>query len=122
MCMVRPGTFVFVVLIAMGRSHQCRDQAPIMKQVGRGRASLYLRGGGDAVRPTAVLKKVASKVDTLEPHETKPDLKRHPSRLVLNDGDITNATNATMPRPKDSIAFRIDGKEVSRAHDSATLL
>ena len=72
--------------------------------------TLRLRGGGDAVRAPAVLQKAASKVETLAAEEAKPDLKRHPSRLVLNEGLGANATAAEQ---KQKVAFRIDGKEVT---------
>ena len=60
-------------------------------------SGLQLRGGGDAVRSTAVLKKVASMVDTLGEDEVKPDhsLKRHASRLVLEEAQVSNMTNPT---------------------------
>ena len=57
--------------------------------------TLRLRGGGDAVRAPAVLQKAASKVETLAAEEAKPDLKRHPSRLVLNEHG--NMSSATLP-------------------------
>ena len=72
--------------------------------------TLRLRGGGDALRAPAVLQKAASKVETLAAEEAKPDLKRHPSRLVLNEGLGANATAAEQ---KQKVAFRIDGKEVT---------
>jgi len=40
--------------------------------------------------------------------QTKPDLKRNPSRLVLHEGDVLNTTAPV----KQQMAFRIDGKEV----------
>jgi hypothetical protein len=71
---------------------------------------LRLRGGGDAVRPQPVLHKVASRVDTLAEEETKPDLKRNPSRLVLHEGH-----NVTAAARAQKLAYRIDGKEVTEA-------
>ena len=77
---------------------------------------LQLRGGGDAVKPPAALHKVASRVDTLAEEETKPDLKRHPSRLVLDEG-----RNATAPVLAPKMAYRIDGREVTEAEYNSRL-
>ena len=106
-----------VLVLAWAGGIQQRGAAGTVIGIRRARLSLRLRGGGDAVRP-AVLKKVASKVDALDPHEAKPDLKRHASRLVLNDADATNATNATTSRPQEAMAFRIDGREVTLSEKS----
>jgi hypothetical protein len=74
-------------------------------------SGLQLRGGGDAVRSTAVLKKVASMVDTLAEDEVKPDhsLKRHASRLVLEETQLSNTTN-----PTDSTAAPLKEKVLYR--------
>jgi len=106
---------VLLLVLAWAGGTQQRDAAGTIFGSSRARLFLRLRGGGDAVRPPAVLKKMASKVDALDPHEAKPDLKRHASRLVLNDGDAANATNATTSRPQEVMGFRIDGREVTQS-------
>jgi hypothetical protein len=113
-CVLSAGALVVLVMLIGVLAVEQTVGAP----AGAGRRSrgwpaggcLRLRGGGDAVRPLPTLHKVASRVDTLAEEETKPDLKRNPSRLVLHEGhNVTAAVRA----PK--LAYRIDGKEVTEA-------